>query len=758
MKHKSMVGVFCLFLLIGFIFTIPLGSGEIETSTSQQSSSSTNSTSSSSTNSTANNTNNSSAAIIGITVTLIGLIICYIFCLDENQRLKVKSWFGGRKNKHEIAYPSTFLRMYGNHGISCCSPISVPFLQHKIAQLANNSIFTYPKQVSEFIHKTMISEINYTPISLAHFSLFQQFSNSTRSWVYNMVRKDEIIQWEAPNRIKYFTQFRPQAVADFNSLEKQLISGKMYVKKVHSRYLAVNDIKSLIQHSSAETKSYVGLNKHQYSMVCTPSLGNINIHSLFLYWRLSVVLGVEFGSKHHFYGKMNEESAFNNRTASTFSYKINSVFHRRREYLCQNCQKLFHGSRNITKHACLKCATILCDDCIDAKSLSLKKLNYCQNCAKNPSKLENSADKNKESLQKLKDKYKIWKKSKKIFESSSLSENELKLRYAIIDHNILRNNQIALVKKQQQQIFEAQRQKLMTFKSNDFNALNQNINNLHNEILNAIQAENYSNAEKMLMAEIRQIKLLKKIVDVLEDDMITSEIKLKLKDRKEMHYKIQETQYLIQYRELSKKIEESQKYNKYEKIDESLGEAIKITEIQNKRAKSARKKKPIKKYTDLLKIMREKKEYNRYFLSFKLFESDYNKIVSSINNNQNFIKKIANLGNLIAEFEKFVQDFSKLKTENYNLSQIKQESNVLLEEMKKLQKKLKSKVKDAIGTNKTNIETFEKYISQLKSPIFLELELKEELQNCIQDLDKQFVEWGKKEKSKEGKIEEREQD
>ena len=284
--------------------------------------------------------------------------------------------------------------------------INKPSLELEFHEFIDRSMFSYPSPPSKFISDINSSKITFSPFQFYQFNLWQQFTNRTRSWVWDMSYPDHLLV-NHPTQKWLLVENRPQcAFMDLDQLTKTIEKeGFKYTIDTAPKINKLSNVKEIIQQTTSTEKSFKDENNRHHSKVCTADLSNINIKTSPIFWGSIVNMKAKIGDDIEIELQLHEGKV----SKILNQIKFESLLEKT-TIICQDCQKIttpVKYFRNLDY--CQVCGKILCDTCghSEVKSVILKT-HWCSECWSQikVGKIENK--RNKEALKKLKSSFREW--------------------------------------------------------------------------------------------------------------------------------------------------------------------------------------------------------------------------------------------------------------------------------------------------------------------------------------------------------------
>ena len=285
-------------------------------------------------------------------------------------------------------------------------PINKASLELEFHEFIDRSMFSYPNLPSTFISGISSSKITFVPYQFYRFNLWQQFANSTRSWVWDMNYPDHLLV-NHPIQKWHIVENRQQSESmELNRLIEIIErEGFRYSINPAPKINKLSTVKEIIQQTSATEKSYKDLNNQHINKICTVDASNINIQTSTIFWGSFVDMKAKIGDDTEIELQLHEGKVSKVLNQNKFEDLLDKS-----TIVCQECQKISSPAKYFRNlDYCLACGKILCANCghTEVKMVAIKT-HWCFECWSQIKKGEKEKKKNKEAIKKLKKSFKEW--------------------------------------------------------------------------------------------------------------------------------------------------------------------------------------------------------------------------------------------------------------------------------------------------------------------------------------------------------------
>ena len=285
-------------------------------------------------------------------------------------------------------------------------PINMASLKLEFYEFIDRAMYSYPKPTSTFISKFEPSKITFSPYEFYQFRLWEQFTNSNRSWIWDMKYSDHLLVNHPTQKWQVVENRQLSEFTDMNQLTKILEKEGFRISiKSAPQINKLSTLKEIIQQVTTTEKSYKDGNNKQISKICTVSTSNIDIQSSTIFWGSFVDLKAKIGDDMEIKLRVHEGKVSKDLSQDKFEGLLDKT-----TIVCQECNSIATPAkffRNL--NYCLACGKVLCDNCghTEVKLIALKN-HWCSECWSQIKEGEKEKKKNKESLKKLKSSFNEW--------------------------------------------------------------------------------------------------------------------------------------------------------------------------------------------------------------------------------------------------------------------------------------------------------------------------------------------------------------
>ena len=276
-------------------------------------------------------------------------------------------------------------------------PINRASLDLEIAQFMDQALFSFPKPPSTFISISKISPITFSPLQFYHFSFWQQFSNNSRTWVWDMNYPDHILVHSPEEKWDVVENRELSITMDLDLLTKSLEKeGMQYSINPAPPVKKLSKVKESIRQATTTEKSYKDQNNQQQTQVCSVNVADIEVKTSATFWSSCVDMHVNLGPEMDIELQLHEGkvSQVISQTPNEGTNLLDKT-----TIICQECQKITKPAkyfRNLT--SCPGCGKVLCEDCGP----------WCSNCLRQITAGEKEKRKNPAAIKKLKEAFQEW--------------------------------------------------------------------------------------------------------------------------------------------------------------------------------------------------------------------------------------------------------------------------------------------------------------------------------------------------------------
>lgn len=281
-------------------------------------------------------------------------------------------------------------------------PINKASMELELQQFVDRSMFSFPQPPSTFITTINPSTITFSPLQFYQFKLWHQFTNTTRSWIWNMDYPDNFLV-DHPVQTWLVTEKQPQSeYTDLKSLTNALEEeGLQCTINTAPRIKKLSDVKTIIQQVTSATKSYKDQANQKSSQTCTADLADIEIHTSATYWSSRMDAKVCIGEVMEFQFQLHEGKV--SQVLSQNQKKDVNILDKT-AIMCQECHTLATPAKYFRKLTyCPTCGKVLCDKCGHKEGKR-----WCSDCWEKINAGTQEKNQNKEGIKKLKQAFLEW--------------------------------------------------------------------------------------------------------------------------------------------------------------------------------------------------------------------------------------------------------------------------------------------------------------------------------------------------------------
>ena len=285
-------------------------------------------------------------------------------------------------------------------------PINRTTLELGFHEFIDRSMYSYPDPPSNFLSDITSSKITFSPFQFYQFDLWQQFTNRTRSWVWDMNYPDHILV-NYPTQNWNVVENRPQcAFTDLDQLTEIVESEGLKCSISPAPQInKLSTVKEIIQQTTSAEKSFKDQNNHRSSKFCTADLSNINIKTSRVFWGSIVNMKAKIGDNTEIELQLHE-----GKVSGVLNQNKDESLLNKTTVICQECKKIttpVKYFRNLDY--CHACGKVLCDTCghLEVKFVALKT-HWCSECWSQIKMNRKEKKKNKNAISKLKNSFIDW--------------------------------------------------------------------------------------------------------------------------------------------------------------------------------------------------------------------------------------------------------------------------------------------------------------------------------------------------------------
>ncbi len=287
-------------------------------------------------------------------------------------------------------------------------PINRTSLELGFHEFIDRSMFSYPDPPSKFLSDISSSKITFSPFQFYQFNLWHQFTNRTRSWIWDMKYSDHLLV-NHPTQKWQIVENRPQSVYTDLDQVTEIIEreGFKYSINPAPKTIELSTVKEIIQQTTSTEKSFKDQNNRRRSQVCTADISKINVQASTIFWGSSVDMKAKIGDDIDIELQLHEGKV--SKVLNQNQNKIEGLLDKT-TVICQECKKItlpVKYFRNLDY--CQTCGKVLCDSCGHTEvKLVVLKTHWCSECWSQSEVDEKEKKKNKEALKKLKSSFREW--------------------------------------------------------------------------------------------------------------------------------------------------------------------------------------------------------------------------------------------------------------------------------------------------------------------------------------------------------------
>ncbi len=288
-------------------------------------------------------------------------------------------------------------------------PINQTSIEQEIDRFIDQAMFSYPKPSSAFITKKISSKIIFTPYQFYPFRLWQQFSNHTRSWMWDMEYPDHILINHHAPKWHVIENHQQSKTTDLASLAKIIEKEGLDFSILPSpQIITLPKVKEIIQQTTTVEKSFKGQNNQQETKICTAELSNIDVRTSTIFWGSHFDTEVKIGANTEIKLQLHEGTV-----SQVLNQDLSEKILNRTTMLCQECQSLIIPVKYFRDlDYCETCGKVLCEKCGHTESkFGPIKSHWCSECWAQINQNAMEKKKNIEVLKKLKRAFYEWQMS-----------------------------------------------------------------------------------------------------------------------------------------------------------------------------------------------------------------------------------------------------------------------------------------------------------------------------------------------------------
>ncbi|MCK5347613.1 MAG: restriction endonuclease, partial [Candidatus Heimdallarchaeota archaeon] len=281
-------------------------------------------------------------------------------------------------------------------------PINNASLKLELQQFVDRSMFSFPEPPSTFIATIIPSTITFSPLQFYQFKLWHQFTNTTRSWIWDMNYPDNFL---VDHLIQNWLVVEKQQQSEYTDLEpltKALeeeglqcsINPAPQIKKL-------SDVKAIIKQVTTTTKFYKDQSNQKSSQTCTADMADIEVLTSATYWSSCMYANVIIGQAMEYQFQLHEGKV--SQVLSQNQNKDGNILDKT-TVVCQECHTLAAPAkyfRNLTY--CSACGKVLCEKCGHKEGK-----HWCSDCWEKINAGKQEKKQNKELIKKLKQAFHEW--------------------------------------------------------------------------------------------------------------------------------------------------------------------------------------------------------------------------------------------------------------------------------------------------------------------------------------------------------------
>ncbi len=278
-------------------------------------------------------------------------------------------------------------------------------------------------------------------------------------------------------------------------------------------------------------------------------------------------------------------------------------------------------------------------------------------------------------------------------------------------------------------------------------AMLKNINNMHHFSLDLIRRKKYTKADAVITEEIRQYKHTMTLLKEMNLADLNSKIRVKLKMIKKLQFQVRDTAFSTSYQDLMDQLPSYQENEKYNKVHQKVLKMKLLLQNHQHYLKKHRKTEELVKLEAIEQNLHEIEHFNSMVLHVKNFEGNHNRISDFLEKQQ--YKQAHQLT------AKTLQTISTFLSGEFGLERerdlaIFTEVDFIQNALTEVDAQITARYAKMIeGSSLTELVLPRKTIL-VQAPEFQSLPITG-LNEFLQELDAQFVEWSRDGQSKAGK-------
>ncbi len=285
-------------------------------------------------------------------------------------------------------------------------PINKTSLELGFHEFIDRSMYSYPDPPSKFLSDINSSKITFSPFEFYQFNLWHQFSNRTRSWIWDMKYSDHLLV-NNPTQKWQIVENRPQSA--YTDLDKitEIIEreGFKYSINPAPKINELSTVKEIIQQTTTIEKKFKDQNNQQRSKVCTADISKINVQTSTIFWGSSVDMKAKIGDDTEIELQLHESKVSKVLNQNELEGLLDKT-----TIICQECKKITKPAKYFRNlDYCQACGKVLCDSCGHTEvKLTALKTHWCSECWSQIKMDKKEKNKNKEAIRKLKKSFNEW--------------------------------------------------------------------------------------------------------------------------------------------------------------------------------------------------------------------------------------------------------------------------------------------------------------------------------------------------------------
>ncbi|MHA1511618.1 MAG: B-box zinc finger protein [Promethearchaeota archaeon] len=285
-------------------------------------------------------------------------------------------------------------------------PINKTSLELGFNEFIDRSMYSYPDPPSKFLSDINSSKITFSPFQFYQFNLWHQFSNRTRSWIWDMKYSDHILVNHPTQKWQIVENHPQSAYTDLDQLTEIIErEGFKYSINPAPKINELSTVKEIIQQSTTIEKKFKDENNQQRNKVCTADISKINVQTSTIFWGSSVDMKAKIGDDTEIELQLHESKVSKVLNQNEMEGLLDKT-----TIVCQECKKITKPAKYFRNlDYCQACGKVLCDSCGHTEvKLAALKTHWCSECWSQIKMDKKEKNKNKEAIRKLKKSFKEW--------------------------------------------------------------------------------------------------------------------------------------------------------------------------------------------------------------------------------------------------------------------------------------------------------------------------------------------------------------